>query len=185
MRVLIAGATGVLGRATLPHLKGHDIVGLTRAREKLRLLRALGAEGVVCDVYDSEELLRVAQELRPQVVVNFVTDLSAGRGDANNRARREGGKNLVSAAEAAGSRRLILESVAFPLKRPAAEALEQMEQTALKSPLEVLILRFGRLWGPATWYQGPPQPPAIHIDEAGTRAADLITSGRPGTYVLA
>jgi nucleoside-diphosphate-sugar epimerase len=166
MRILVAGATGVLGRATLPHLKRHDVLGLTRAREKLPLLRALGAEGIVCDVYDSGELVRLAQERRPQVVVNFVTDLSAGISEANNRARREGGKNLVSAAEAAGSRRLILESVASPLGRPAAEALEQMEQTALESPLEVLILRFGRLWGPATFYQEPPEPPAIHIEDA-------------------
>lgn len=185
MRILVAGATGVLGRATLPHLKRHDVLGLTRARERLPLLRALGVEGVVCDVYDSRKLIRLAQEQRPHVVVNFVTDLSTGSSEANNRARREGGRNLVSAAEAARSQRLILESVAFPLERPAAEALEQMEQTALESPIEVLILQFGRLWGPATFYQEPPDPPAIHIDDAGTRAADLITSGRAGTYVLA
>lgn len=185
MRILVAGATGVLGRATLPHLRNHDVLGLTRAREKLSLLRALGAEGVVCDVYDSRKLICLAQERRPHVVVNFVTDLSAGSSEANNRARREGGRNLVSAAEAAGSKRLVLESVAFPLEPPAAEALERMEQTALESPLDVLILRFGRLWGPATFHREPPEPPAVHIAEAGTRAATLITSGPPGTYVVA
>jgi nucleoside-diphosphate-sugar epimerase len=185
MRILVAGATGVLGRATLPHLKGHDILGLTRAREKLPLLRALGAEGVVCDVYDSGQLIRLALERRPQIVVNFVTDLSAGISEANNRARVEGGKNLVSAAEAAGSQRLIVESVAFPLEPAAAEALEQMEQTAWESPIEVLILRFGRLWGQGTFYQEPPEPPAIQIDDAGTRSATLITSGSAGTYVIA
>jgi nucleoside-diphosphate-sugar epimerase len=140
MRILVAGATGVLGRATLPHLKGHDVLGLTRARDKLPLLRTLGAEGVVCDVYDAGELIRLAQERRPHVVVNFVTDLSAGSSEANNRARREGGTNLVSAAEAAGSRRLIVEGVAFLLERAAAEAFEQMEQTALESGIDVLIL---------------------------------------------
>jgi nucleoside-diphosphate-sugar epimerase len=185
MRILVAGATGVLGRATLPHLKGHDVLGLTRARGKLPLLRALGAEGVVCDVYDFGELIRLAEERRPHVVVNFVTDLSAGSSEANNRARREGGRNLVGAAEAGGSRRLILESVAFPLERSAAEALEQMEQTALESPIDVLILRFGRLWGPATFYQEPPEPPAIHINDAGARAATLITSDPPGIHVIA
>jgi hypothetical protein len=131
------------------------------------------------------ELIRLAQERRPHVVVNFVTDLSAGISEANNRARSKGGKNLVSAAEAAGSRRLILESVAFPLERPAAEALEQMERTALESPIEVLILRFGRLWGPGTLHQEPPEPPTIHIEDAGTRAVTLITSGPAGTYVIA
>jgi nucleoside-diphosphate-sugar epimerase len=184
MRILVAGATGVLGRATLPHLQAHDVVGLTRAREKLQLLRTLGAEGVVCDVYDSEELSRVAQEARPRVVVNFLTDLSAGIGDANNRVRREGSKNLVRAAKAAEARRLVVESVAFPLKGAAKDALEQMERTALDSPLDVVILRFGRLWGPGTWYQEAPENPAIHIDEAAARAADLITSASAGTYVI-
>jgi nucleoside-diphosphate-sugar epimerase len=185
MRILVAGATGVLGRATLPHLKGHDVLGLTRAREKLPLLRALGAEGVVCDVYDSGRLRRLAEEWRPDAVVNFVTDLSGGIGEANNRARREGGANLVGAAEAAGSRRLVLESVAFPLEPPAAEALARMEQTALESRLEVLILRFGRLWGPSTFYEEPPEPPAIHVEDAGARAAVLIVSGPAGSHVIA
>jgi len=185
MRILVAGATGVLGRATLPHLDRHDVLGLTRTPENLPLLREMGAEGVICDVYNARGLTRVAQDWSPDVVVNFVTDLSAGSSDANNRVRREGGKNVVRAAEAAGSRRLVLESVAFPLQHPATEALEQMEQTAMRSALEVLILRFGRLWGPATLYQEPPGPPAIHVDSAGARAAALITSGSPGTYVIA
>ena len=185
MRILVAGATGVLGRATLPHLKGHEVLGLTRTREKLRLLEELGADGVVCDVFDSGELLRLAREQRPHVVVDFVTDLSTGNSEGNNRARREGGRNLVSAAEAAGSRRLVLESVAFPLERPAADALDQMEQHALRSPLGVLILRFGRFWGPGTFYEEPPEPPAIEINDAGIRAASLIASGPPGIFVIA
>jgi nucleoside-diphosphate-sugar epimerase len=184
MRILIAGATGVLGRATLPHLRPHHVIGLTRAREKLRLLSALGAEGVVCDVYDSEELLRVAQEARPHVVVNFLTDLSARHEEANNRVRREGSKNLVNAAKAGEARRLVVESVAFSLEGAGAEAVKEMEQTALKSPLDVLILRFGRFWGPGTWYPEAPAGPAIHIDEAGARAAKLVTSATTGTYVI-
>ena len=84
MEIPVAGATGVLGRATLPQLERHHVLGLTRAREKLPLLEALGAEGVVCDVYDSGQLLRLAQERRPDVVVDFVTDLATGSGPANN-----------------------------------------------------------------------------------------------------
>jgi uncharacterized protein YbjT (DUF2867 family) len=184
-RILVAGATGVLGRATLPHLKGHEVVGLTRKREKLELLRALGVGGVVCDVYDYEELLRVVQAARPQIVVNFLTDLSSGNGEANNRARREGGSNLVSAAIAAEAVRLVVESVSFPLESTAADAVEQMERAALESPLEVLILRFARFWGCGTWHSEPPTSDAIHIDEAGVRAAKLLTSAPAGIYVVA
>jgi nucleoside-diphosphate-sugar epimerase len=184
MRILLAGATGVLGRATLPHLESHRVIGLTRTPEKLPLLRELGAEGIVCDVYHADELLRITREARPHVVVDFLTDLSAQSGEANNRLRRDGTKNLVKAAKAAEAQRLVVESVAFPLERPAADAFEEMEQTALDSPLDVLILRFGRFWGPGTWYQEQPEELAIHIDEAGARAAKLLTSAPVGTYVI-
>jgi nucleoside-diphosphate-sugar epimerase len=184
MRILVAGATGVLGQATLPHLGGHDVIGLTRTQGKLELLRDLGAEGIVCDVYDSDALRQVAQRARPHIVVNFLTDLASGIGDANNRVRREGASNLVSAAVAAEAQRLVVESVAFLLEGDSADALEQMEQTALDAPLEVLILRFGRLWGHGTWYDEPPRGEAVHIDEAATRAAELLTSAPAGTYVI-
>jgi nucleoside-diphosphate-sugar epimerase len=101
MRILFAGATGVLGRATLAHLGVHDVVGLTRSRDNLRLLGRLGAEGIVCDVYDRDAVLRAAELVRPGVVVNFLTDLSGGSVEANARLRREAGPNLLDAAEAA------------------------------------------------------------------------------------
>jgi nucleoside-diphosphate-sugar epimerase len=183
-RVLFAGATGALGRATLPHLEDHDVVGLTRTRDRLELLRALGAHGVVCDVYDYKELLRVAEETKPQIVINFLTDLSSGVGEANNRVRREGSANLVRAARSVEARRLIVESVSFCLDGSAGVALEEMERTALDSSLEVLILRFARLWGPGTWHSEPGRD-AIHVEEAGAQAAKLLTSASPGTYVIA
>jgi nucleoside-diphosphate-sugar epimerase len=183
-RILFAGATGVLGRATLPHLEGHDVVGLTRRRSGLELLRALGAHGVVCDVYDYEELLRVAEEANPEIVVNFLTDLSSGVGEANDRIRREGGSNLVKAAISVEARRLIVESVSFRVEGSARVALEEMERTASDSPLEVLILRFSRLWGPDTWHSEP-RGDAIQVEEAGAEAAKLLTSAPPGTYVIA
>jgi nucleoside-diphosphate-sugar epimerase len=184
MRILVAGATGVLGRATLPHLDEHDVVGLTRSREKLQLLLELGAEGVVCDVYDYETLLRVAKRVRPSLVVNFLTDLSAGSAEANNRVRREGGANLLSAATVTNASRLVVESVAFALDGEAAQTLEQLERSTREFPHDGVILRFGRFWGPGTSYQTPPQPPAIRIDRAGSEAARLLADAPSGTYVV-
>jgi nucleoside-diphosphate-sugar epimerase len=105
MRILIAGASGVLGRATLRHLGAHDVVGLTRSPEKLEALRDLGAEPVLCDVYDYETLLGVMERARPRIVVNFLTDLSAGSAEANNRIRSEGATNLLNAATAIAAHR--------------------------------------------------------------------------------
>lgn len=148
-------------------------------------MRELGAEGVVCDVYDYEALLRVAEQLRPETVVNFVTDLAAGSTAANNRARLEGGANLLEVAHATGASRLVVESVAFALEGDAGQAVEQLERSAQAFSGEAVILRFGRLWGPGTAYEAPARPPTIHSDDAGTRAAYLITSGPPATYTVA
>ena len=139
---------------------------------------------MVCDVYDYKELLRVAEETKPQIVINFLTDLSSGVGEANNRVRREGSANLVRAARSVEARRLIVESVSFCVDGSAGVALEEMERTALDSSLEVLILRFARLWGPDTWHSEPSRD-SIHVEEAGAQAAKLLTSAPPGTYVIA
>ena len=184
MRILLAGATGVLGRATLPHLRGHDVVGLTRSAEKAQHLRERDVEAAVCDVFDYEGLLRLMQGVRPQTVVNFVTDLASGSTTANIRARREGGQNLLNAANAVGASRVVVESVAFTLDGDAAEAVEQLEQTTRRFSGEALILRFGRLWGPGTFYDAPPQSPAVQIDKAGAEAARLLEHAPPGTYIV-
>jgi len=184
MRILIAGATGVLGRATVPHLRRHEVAGLTKSDEKLESLRELGAQPFLCDVYDSETLVRVVQRFRPRIAANFLTALANGSAEANNRLRREGGANLLAAAEVAGASRLVVESVAFPLDGDGMVAVNELEQTAREFPGESVILRFGRLWGPGTYYRTPAQPPTIHIDVAGATAARLLVQAPPGTHLV-
>ncbi|HSZ84290.1 MAG TPA: NAD-dependent epimerase/dehydratase family protein [Polyangia bacterium] len=187
MKILIVGATGVLGRATLPHLRAHDVVGTTRAASKRDVLAALGARAEIVDVYEPEAVARVARAFAPDVVVNFLTDLAGGRGPGNSRIRREGGPVVSAAARACGARRLVVESVAFdPGVATSTAAVESLEEDARAPGLEALVLRFGRLWGPGTWDAAPPAPPAIHIDEAGRRAASLIVDmgAAPGVHVL-
>ena len=184
MRILFAGATGVLGRATLPYLRRHEVVAITRTSKHLDLLEQLAAKGIVCDVYDYPSLLATTPEVRPDTIVNFLTALRDEPEQANNRIRREGAVNLLRAAEEANAARLVVESVAFPLRDQAAEAVEQLEHTARQFSGKTLILRFGRLWGPDTFHQAPPQPPAIHVAGAGTQAAKLITTASPGTYTV-
>ncbi|HTB56777.1 MAG TPA: NAD-dependent epimerase/dehydratase family protein [Polyangia bacterium] len=185
MRILIVGAAGVLGRATLPHLGGHDVTGTTRSADRRASLAALGARAELCDVYEEGALARVARACAPDVVVNFLTDLAGGPGPANSRIRREGGPIVSAAAQAGGARRLVVESIAFAGSADSAGAVAALEDSAVASGLDVLILRFGRFWGPGTWTETTPEPPAIHVAEAGRRAATLILAGRPGIHVVA
>ena len=186
MRILIVGASGVLGRATLPHLAGHDVVGTTRTPSKRAALEALGARAELCDVYDAGALERLARACAPEVVVNFLTDLAGGVGPANSRLRLEGGPVVVAAARAAGARRLVVESIGFPAGGASTAAVAALEAGALGSGLEALVLRFGRFWGPGTWAESAaPEAPSVHVDEAGRQASALIVTGAPGVHVVA
>ena len=119
------------------------------------------------------------------MVVNFLTDLTGGPGPANSRIRREAGPIVTAAARASGARRLVVESIALAGSADSAAAVAALEDNAIASRLDFLILRFGRFWGPGTWAEAAPEPPAIHVAEAGRRAAALILAGRPGVHVVA
>jgi nucleoside-diphosphate-sugar epimerase len=176
MRIFIAGATGVIGRALVPRLSGHILIGMTRSRPEL--VRELGAEPAICDVYDRGRVLEVVAAARPEVVLHLLTDLAGGDFDANNRIRREGTRNLVDAAVAARARRLIVESVSFELPPEGAAARDEMERLADGSGLEATILRFDRLWGPHTWHEEDPNEPGrMHVNEAAEAIVAAIEAG--------
>jgi nucleoside-diphosphate-sugar epimerase len=153
VRIFIAGASGVLGRALLRLLVGHDLVGATRSRPDV--VRALGAEPIVLDAFDRERVLEAVKAAEPEVVVDLLTDLHGRDFAANDRIRREATPILVEAAVAARVQRLVIESIAFDVAAEAAAARDAMERAALVSGLDVAIVRLGRLWGPGTWSAVP------------------------------
>jgi nucleoside-diphosphate-sugar epimerase len=123
VNILLAGASGAIGRRLLPRLleRGHEVWALTRAETKRKALAAQGARALVADVLDEARLAAVMAEARPQVVISQLSDLPQlfsvrtmkEAGPRNNRLRREGVPALVRAAVAAGARRFVLQSVAF------------------------------------------------------------------------
>ena len=139
MRIFLAGASGVLGLRLVPLLvaKGHVVAGMTRSPGKVERLRALGAEPVVCDVYDAAALREAVTAFRPALVMHQLTDLPddeaslANAGDANARMRREGTGNLLAAAGGAGAERLLAQSVAWELTGAGGAAREQLERAVL------------------------------------------------------
>lgn len=77
MRVFLAGASGVIGLRLVPLLvaAGHDVAGMTRTQAKAERLRGLGAEPVVCDVFDLDALSQAVSGFGPDAVVHQLTDL--------------------------------------------------------------------------------------------------------------
>ncbi len=107
-RIFLAGASGVIGQRLIPRLvqAGHVVGGLTRSPGKTELLSDLGAEPILCDVFDREALIQAVRDFKPDVVLNELTDLpddAAQIGtlaDLNARIRTEGTRNLIEARAA-------------------------------------------------------------------------------------
>jgi len=215
MKIFLAGAGGAIGRRLTPLLRraGHDVVGTTRSAEKTAALRALGAEPVVVDVFDAVALARAVQAAAPQVVMHQLTDLAYAPNtpgfeeglERNARLRIAGTRNLVAAAKATGVRRLIAQSIAFvyapgegarvesdPLDLAATGIRKRMvngvvalEDATLEMP-EGIVLRYGLLYGPGTWFENEKRgKPALHVDAAAQAALLAVTKGAPGIYNIA
>lgn len=178
MRIFVAGATGVIGVRLLPLLvaAGHEVAGMTRSPSKVELLRGLGAEPVVCDAFDADALREVVVAFHPEALVNELTDLPdqrAATNEANARMRREGTRNLLAAAETAGSSRFVAQSIAWQLAGDAGAAVGELERLVLAA--DGVVLRYGRLYGPGTYYEDEkPEPPRIHVEEAARRTVPAI-----------
>jgi nucleoside-diphosphate-sugar epimerase len=125
MKVFVAGATGVLGRALVPPLvaRGHEVVGMTRSASKQDLVRSLGARPVVADALDPDAVARAVASAEPEVIVHQLTALSGPMSvrDARhlersvaftmtNRLRIEATDHLLAAGRAVGARRFVAQS---------------------------------------------------------------------------
>jgi nucleoside-diphosphate-sugar epimerase len=128
MKVLVAGATGALGRQLVPRLvwSGHEVAGMTRSASKRELVHKLGARAVVADALDGEDVARAVASTRPDVIVHQLTALTGSldmrRFDRDfattNRLRTEGTDNLLAAGRAVGVRRFVAQSFAgWPFAR--------------------------------------------------------------------
>jgi nucleoside-diphosphate-sugar epimerase len=170
LRVAVAGATGVLGRATLPALgaAGHEVVGLARSVPDDR------SDLLTVDVLDRGALLRFAASWKPDAIVHLATAIPAEINPrriatqfaTTNRLRTEGTRNLADAAEAAGDARLISQSISFvyrpapglateddplweaPIMDPVVPSIVELERQTLSCT--GAVLRFGHLYGPGT-----------------------------------
>jgi 2-alkyl-3-oxoalkanoate reductase len=231
MKVFVAGASGAIGRPLLPRLvaAGHEVTGMTRREQRAEEIRAAGANAVVCDAFEADALRDAVVAAQPDAVVHLLTALPAKftpRSDylaATNRVRIEGTRNLLAAARAAGARRVVAEAVAFMYAPvgdwvkaedarmlPPSEgrfgtargALADLEAQVLGAEgMEGLVLRYGWLYGPGTYYGrdgslaedmrrrrspivgvGTGTFSFIHVDDAASATLAAVERGAPGVY---
>jgi nucleoside-diphosphate-sugar epimerase len=172
MKVLVAGASGAIGRQLVPRLAaaGHEVVGLARS--------ASATAALAVDALDRDALVAAVRGVEPDAVVNMLTAIPARLNThrmtaefaLTNRLRTEGTRNLLDAAEESGVRRIIAQGLAYayepgdgladeetPLwRRPPAPfastvaALRELE--AMTSRAGGTVLRLGHLYGPGTMF---------------------------------
>jgi nucleoside-diphosphate-sugar epimerase len=182
MRIFLAGASGVIGQKLTPLLvdAGHTVAGTTRSADKAEMVRELGCEPVVIDVYDAQGLRDLIVDWSPDLVMYQLTDLPDAaaqipeRAQANARIRIEGTANLIAAAQAAGAERFLAQSIAWT---PAAgnESRENLEAQVLAYEGVGVVLRYGQFYGPGTYYEAePPDPPRIQIDAAACQTVSSL-----------
>ncbi|MFD9790006.1 NAD-dependent epimerase/dehydratase family protein [Streptomyces sp. NPDC059070] len=206
MRVLVAGATGVIGRALVPLLTsvGHEVTGLSRSADRAAALARAGATSVVADALDPGALDRAVREAAPDAVVHLLTAIPAELNPRTmprqfaltDRLRTEGTRNLIAAARAAGASRIIAQSVAFAYD-PDGEGLANEDTPLWHNPpkqfrhalaavreLEArtgdaggLVLRFGHLYGPGSAFDTDGQ--FVRQIEAGRMP---LVGGGPATF---
>jgi nucleoside-diphosphate-sugar epimerase len=120
MRILLAGASGVLGRHMARALRGagHHVIGLSRSPGGAERLHAQGVEPLVADLMDRDGLLRAVDGLKADAAVHAATALHSApmrhKGMAATDALRvQGTRNFVEAMRVVGAGRLVSESMHF------------------------------------------------------------------------
>jgi nucleoside-diphosphate-sugar epimerase len=169
MKVLIAGASGAIGRQLVPRLvaNGHEVAGTTRTESKLDLLREMGATPFLVDVLDAEAVARAVATFEPEVLVHEATSLSSvdmrrfERSFAlTNRLRTEGTDHLLAAGRAVGVRKFVAQSFAgWPFARTGSlvktedDALDPDPIAPVRTTLAALRHLEDAVLG-ATWTEG-------------------------------
>jgi 2-alkyl-3-oxoalkanoate reductase len=182
MKILIAGATGAIGRPLVHRLRAdrHEVFALSRSPGSAPLME-IGAEPVIADALDAAAVKAAIARIRPDAVINELTSLprrytSADMEAASHRHREvrvEGNINLLAALRDMGVRRYLLQSSGFwyepgagladeavPFVSSASPGVEadartylELEARASATPgIEVVALRYGFFYGPGTWY---------------------------------
>jgi nucleoside-diphosphate-sugar epimerase len=213
--VFLAGAAGAIGRQLAPILvaNGWRVAGTTRSADKVPLLRAMGVEPVVVDVFDANTLSAAVSDFRPEIVIHQLTDLpyalEASQMTAalvrNQRLRDEGTRNLVAAAVHAGAKRMLAQSICFiyadgalphseedpllpethPVYGGTVQGVASLERQVLAASLDGIVLRYGLFYGPGTGFDMPIAPGSVHVAAAAKAAELAITRAVPGIYNVA
>lgn len=152
MKVLLTGASGVMGRSTISalHDAGHTVVGLARSSRAAEVVAARGAEPVRADLFSAE---RLTQAMRGcDAVINFATHvpvgftmLVPGSWRSNDRIRSHGAAIVAAAAREAGVGRLVQQSLSFVYADHGDDWIDEHSEIELTRASEPVVVAEGEI----------------------------------------
>jgi 2-alkyl-3-oxoalkanoate reductase len=144
MRILIAGASGAIGRPLVRRLRAnqHEVFALTRSPDSAPAVKEIGAEPVIADALDAAAVKAAVGRIRPDAVINELTSLPRhytpaemkAAAEHDRKVRVEGNINLLAALRDAGVRRYLLQSSGFWYAPGAGQADESVPFISSASP---------------------------------------------------
>ncbi len=197
----------MIGRPLVRQLvaAGHAVAGMTSREQNAAGIEAAGGQPVVCDALDAEAVKRTVAQATPEVVISQLTRLPADYNPRKidygptNRARHEGGRNLIAAAREAGAGRFVSQSVAFiyapeggmvkdeeakpwigapePFANGAKSTLDHEREVVEAPGMDGVVLRYGQFYGPGTYYASDGS-----VAEQVRRRRFPIVGGGGGTF---
>jgi len=176
MRILVTGATGVIGRRVVPHLiaAGHNVTALVRTPRKRSEIALAGATPGELDLFSRDAVRHAVSKY--DAIVNLATHLPQGfrmflpgAWRTNDRLRRVASRNLVDAALAGNVQVFVQESFAPVYPDRAADWIDETvpiapvryNRTVMDAEASAerftragrtgVVLRFAMLYGPDAW----------------------------------
>jgi len=120
MRIVVAGASGAIGKVLVPSLlaRGHKVLGLVRSADGASRVAQSGAEPALVDALDQSMLLEPCRLFRPDAIVHQLTALPANTDlrdfdrvfAQTNLLRTKGTDNLLAACRDVGASRFVAQS---------------------------------------------------------------------------
>jgi nucleoside-diphosphate-sugar epimerase len=209
---------------------GHEVTATTRRPQNMELLARLGAKPVLCDALDREAVVAAVRASRAEVVMNQLTELPQRYEprrlgpwyEKTSRLRVQGTRHLLEGARAAGARRFLYQSISFMCRLSGPGVLDEDAPLAVDAPepfgatvratlegerltleaegVEGVVLRYGQLYGPGTYFhsdghlaqearrrrlpivgRGEGVSSFLHVDDSGGAALRALDSGA-GVY---
>ncbi|WP_436895742.1 NAD-dependent epimerase/dehydratase family protein [Mammaliicoccus sciuri] len=172
-KIFVTGATGLIGTKLTKRLieEGYEVAGLTTSEKGKEKLDNAGVKAYIGNILEYDTIEKSIGDFKADIIMNEITDLKQVDMSANTKVRIEGTRNLVEAAIKHDVPHIQSQSIAFVYeagdtlateetsldydasgdRKITVDGVEGLEKESARLNKHV-ILRYGLLYGPGTWY---------------------------------